>query len=103
MKILLVPSVRETFKKQFELSVDINLIKFLNFTFGAGRLINGRGELNMNGESYATENSNGGAVFIIFGIPFFGGEFLLGYRKNNIEYKIALILKKTSALLSQLP
>ncbi len=34
MKILLVPSVRETFKKQFELSVDINLIKFLNFTFG---------------------------------------------------------------------
>tara|TARA_Y100000591_G_C21641420_1_gene598056 strand:+ start:84 stop:701 length:618 start_codon:yes stop_codon:yes gene_type:complete len=34
MKILLVPSVRETFKKQFELSVDMNLIKFLNFTFG---------------------------------------------------------------------
>lgn len=34
MKILLVPSVKETFKKQFELSVDINLIKFLNFTFG---------------------------------------------------------------------
>ena len=34
MKILLVPSVKETFKNQFELSVDINLIKFINFTFG---------------------------------------------------------------------
>ncbi|SVD58456.1 uncharacterized protein METZ01_LOCUS411310, partial [marine metagenome] len=52
-----------------------------------GRLINGRAELNLNGVSYATENGNGGAVFINFGIPFFGGEFLLGYRKNNLKYK----------------
>ena len=59
----------------------------LNFTFGAGRLINGKGELNLNGVSYATENSTGGAVFINFGIPFFGGDLLLGYRQNNIEYK----------------
>jgi len=59
----------------------------LNFTFGAGRLINGRGELSLNGVGYATENSTGGAVFINFGIPFFGGDLLLGYRQNNIEYK----------------
>ena len=59
----------------------------LNFTLGTGRLINGRGELSLNGVSYATENSTGGAVFINFGIPFLGGDLLLGYRKNNLEYK----------------
>jgi len=59
----------------------------LSFTFGAGRLINGRAELSLNGVSYATENSTGGAVFFNLGIPFIGGELLLGYRQNNIEYK----------------
>ena len=59
----------------------------LSFTFGAGRLINGRGELSLNGVSYATENSTGGAVFFNLGIPFIGGELLFGYRQNNIEYK----------------
>jgi hypothetical protein len=59
----------------------------LSFTFGAGRLINGRGELSLNGVSYATENSTGGAVFFNLGIPFIVGELLLGYRQNNIEYK----------------
>ena len=59
----------------------------LSFTFGAGRLINGRGELSLNGVSYATANSTGGAVFFNLGIPFIGGELLLGYRQNNIEYK----------------
>ena len=59
----------------------------LSFTFGAGRLINGRGELSLNGVSYATENSTGGAIFFNLGIPFIGGELLLGYRQNNIEYK----------------
>jgi len=59
----------------------------LSFTFGAGRLINGRGELSLNRVSYATENSTGGAVFFNLGIPFLLGELLLGYRQNNIEYK----------------
>ena len=59
----------------------------LSFTFGAGRLINGRAELSLNGVSYATENSTGGAVFFNLGIPFIRGELLLGYRQNNIEYK----------------
>ena len=59
----------------------------LSFTFGAGRLINGRGKLSLNGVSYATENSTGGGVFFNLGLPFIGGELLLGYRQNNIEYK----------------
>ena len=33
------------------------------------------------------KNSSGGAVFFNLGIPFIGGELLLGYRQNNIEYK----------------
>ena len=59
----------------------------LSFTSGAGLLINGRGELNFNGVSYATENSTGEAVFLNFGIPFFGGELLFGYRYNSIKYR----------------
>jgi hypothetical protein len=69
------------------LDISYTIGNSLSFTFGAGRLINGRGELSLNGVSYATENSTGGAVFFNLGIPFIGGELLLGYRQNNIEYK----------------
>ena len=33
MKILLVPTIRETYKNQFEYSVDLRLINFLKKTF----------------------------------------------------------------------
>jgi hypothetical protein len=59
----------------------------LSFTLGAGRLVYGRGEQSLNGTSYVTESSRGEALFMNFGIPFIGGELLLGYRQNNIEYK----------------
>ena len=59
----------------------------LSFTIGAGRLVYGRGEQSINGTSYVTESSSGEALFMNFGIPFIGGELLLGYRQNNIEYK----------------
>jgi len=59
----------------------------VSFSFGAGQLINGRGELILKDVSYVTENSKGGSIFISFGIPFLGGDFLLGYRQNNVEYK----------------
>jgi len=35
MKLLIVPTVRETYKNQFEFSVDIKLINFLKFIFGS--------------------------------------------------------------------
>ena len=60
----------------------------LSFTLGAGRLVYGRGEQSLNGTSYVTESSSGEALFMNFGIPFIGGELLLGYRQNNIEYKL---------------
>ena len=59
----------------------------LSFTLGSGRLVYGRGEQSLNGTSYVTESSRGEALFMNFGIPFIGGELLLGYRQNNIEYK----------------
>ena len=60
----------------------------LSFTLGAGRLVYGRGEQSLNGTSYVTESSSGEALFMNFGIPFIGVELLLGYRQNNIEYKL---------------
>ena len=69
------------------LDLSYTIGNLLSFTFGAGILINGWGELKQNEASYTTENSNGEAVFINFGIPFLGTEILLSYRQNNFEYK----------------
>ena len=79
-----------------------------SFTLGAGRLVYGRGEQSLNGTSYVTESSSGEALFMNFGIPFIGGELLLGYRQNNIEYKLfqtriagkSVILEESVILLS---
>ena len=59
----------------------------LSFTLGTALLVYGRGEQSLNGTSYVTESSRGEALFMNLGIPFIGGELLLGYRQNNIEYK----------------
>jgi hypothetical protein len=80
----------------------------LSFTLGAGRLVYGRGEQSLNGTSYVTESSSGEALFMNFGIPFIVGELLLGYRQNNIEYKLfqtriagkSVILEESVILLS---
>ena len=58
-----------------------------SFTLGAGRMINGRGEITLNGVDYVTESVSGESIFLNIGIPFFGGEFLLGYRQDNSEFK----------------
>ena len=58
-----------------------------SFTLGAGRMINGRGEIILNGVDYVTESVSGESVYLNLGIPFFGGEFLLGYRQDNSEFK----------------
>ena len=74
--------------KNHSLDLAYTIGEDLSLTLGAGRLVSGRGEQGLNGTSYATENSRGGAFFMNFGIPFVGGEFLLGYRQNKIEYKL---------------
>ena len=59
----------------------------LSFTLGAGRLVYGRAEKGFHGTSYVTESSSGETIFLNLGIPFIGGELLLGYRLINSEYK----------------
>ena len=73
--------------KNHNLDLSYTVGNELSFTLGAGRLVYGRGEQYLNGTSYLTESSRGEALFMNFGIPFIGGELLLGYRQNNIEYK----------------
>ena len=80
-------SISYIFKNNY-LDLSYTIGNSLSLTVGAGLLINGRGELSFNGASYVTENSTGESVFMNFGIPFFGGELLLGYRQNNTKYKI---------------
>ena len=58
-----------------------------SFTLGAGIMINGRGKIILNGVDYVTESVSGESIFLNLGIPFFGGEFLLGYRQDNSKFK----------------
>ena len=58
-----------------------------SFTLGTGKIINGRGEIILDGEGYSTESVSGESIFLNFGIPFFGGEFLFGYRHNKSNFK----------------
>lgn len=73
--------------KNHSLDLTYTIGNELSLTLGAGRLVYGRGEQSISGTSYVTESSSGEALFMNFGIPFFGGELFLGYRQNNIEYK----------------
>ena len=59
----------------------------LSFTLGTGKMVNGRGEIILDGVNYVTESISGESVFLNLGIPFFGVEFLLGYRQDNSEFK----------------
>ena len=73
--------------KNNSLDLSYTIGSMLSLTVGAGRLIYGRGELNLSGVSYVTESSTGDALFMNFGIPFVGGEILFGYRQENSIYK----------------
>ena len=73
--------------KNSSLDLSYTIGSSLSFTLGAGRMINGRGEIILNGVNYVTESVFGESVFLNLGIPFFGGEFLLGYRQDNSKFK----------------
>lgn len=73
--------------KKHSLDLSYTIGSTFSFTLGTGRLIYGRGELDSSGVNYLTERSSGEALFMNFGLPFLGGEILLGYRQNNDEYK----------------
>jgi hypothetical protein len=69
------------------LDLSYTIGRSFSFTLGAGIMINGRGEIILDGEGYSTENISGESIFLNLGIPFFGGEFLLGYRQDNSKFK----------------
>ncbi len=73
--------------KNSSLDLSYTIGRSFSFTLGTGILINGRGEIILDGEDYSTESVSGESIFLNFGIPFFVGEFLLGYRQNNSNFK----------------
>ena len=73
--------------KNSSLDLSYTIGRSFSFTLGTGKMINGRGEIILDGEGYTTESVSGESIFLNLGIPFFGGEFLLGYRQDNSKFK----------------
>ena len=73
--------------KSSSLDLSYTIGRSFSFTLGTGIMINGRGEIILDGEGYTTESVSGESIFLNLGIPFFGGEFLLGYRQDNSKFK----------------
>ena len=73
--------------KNSSLDLSYTIGRSFSFTLGSGIMINGRGEIILDGEGYTTERVSGESIFLNLGIPFFGGEFLLGYRQDNSKFK----------------
>ena len=73
--------------KNSSLDLSYTIGRSFSFTLGTGKMINGRGEIILDGEGYSTESVSGESIFLNLGIPFFGGEFLLGYRQDNSKFK----------------
>ena len=73
--------------KNSSLDLSYTIGRSFSFTLGVARMINGRGEIILDGVDYSTESASGESIFLNLGIPFFGGEFLLGYRQDNSKFK----------------
>ena len=73
--------------KNSSLDLSYTIGRSFSFTLGTGIMINGRGEIILDGEGYSTESVSGESIFLNLGIPFFGGEFLLGYKQDNSKFK----------------
>ena len=73
--------------KDSSLDLSYTIGRSFSFTLGTGIMINGRGKIIIDGEGYITENVSGESILLNLGVPFFGGEFLLGYRQNNSKFK----------------
>ncbi len=69
------------------LDLSYTIGRSFSFTLGAGIIIKGRGEIIIDGEGYSTENLSGESIILNLGVPFFGGEILLGYRQDNAKFK----------------
>ena len=73
--------------KNSSLDLSYTIGRSFSLTLGTGKIINGRGDIIIDGEGYTTESVSGESIFLNLGIPFFGGEFLLGYQQDNSKFK----------------
>ena len=73
--------------KNNSLDLSYTMGHIFSFTLGTAKMINGRGEKIIDGVNYSTESVSGESIFLNLGIPFFGGEFLIGYRQDNNKFK----------------
>ena len=73
--------------KNSSLDLSYTIGSSFSFTLGAARMINGHGEIILDSVDYSTESVSGESIFLNLGIPFLGGEFLLGYRQDNSKFK----------------
>ena len=73
--------------KNSSLDLSYTIGRSFSSTLGTGIMINGRGEIILDGEGYTTESVSGESIFLNLVTPFFGGEFLLGYRQDNSKFK----------------
>jgi len=58
-----------------------------SMTLGVGWALTGKATLTESGTRYDTENLRGGSGFLLLGMPFLGGEVLLGFRQTNVRYQ----------------
>ena len=73
--------------KNSSLDLSYKIGRSFSITLGTGIMIYGRGEIILDDEGYTTESISGESIFLNLGIPFFGVEFLLGYRQDNSKFK----------------
>jgi len=55
-------------------------------TLGVGWALTGKATLTESSTRYDTENLRGGGGFALLGMPFLGGEALLGFRQSRVRY-----------------
>ncbi len=73
--------------KNSSLNLSYTMGRSFSLSLGTGIMINGKGEIIIGDVDYSTKSVSGESIFLNFGIPFFGGEFLLGYRQDKSKFK----------------
>ena len=83
--------------KNSSLDLSYTIGRSFSFTVGTGILINGRGEIILDGEDYSTESVSGESIFLNFGIPFSVENFCL------VTVRITVILRIISVRCLEIP
>ena len=74
--------------KNSSLDLSYTIGRSFSFTLGSGIMINGRGEIILDGEGYSTESVSGESIFLNLGIPFLAGSFCLDTGRITVNSRI---------------